>query len=398
MKEGWKLMKLHQIGKIFNGNSINEKVKQSKYTDIKFGLPFIATKDIGNDSKIDYQNGIRIPENEIKQFKIAPSNTPLICIEGGSAGRKIGFTQMNVCFGNKLFAFSASQSVMGKFVFYFYFSGSFKSQFSNQMTGLIGGVSMNKFKDIQIPLPPLPEQQCIVSIIEKAFEAIDKAIENTQKNLQNVKELFESYLNSVFENSSEGWERKTLKELTTVLGDGLHGTPKYSLEGEYHFINGNNLTNGVIQIKENTKRVSVEEFNKYKKNLTDRTVLVSINGTLGNVAFYNGEKIILGKSACYFNLTDSIYKNFVKYVLSSSYFLLYAHKESTGATIKNVSLRTMREFLVPVPVLKTQHKIVEKLDAIKTETQNLEAYYQQKLANLEELKKSILNKAFAGEL
>lgn len=255
------------------------------------------------------------------------------------------------------------------------------------------------FRNIKINYPKsLPEQQKIVAILDDAFGAIEKAKANTKHNLTHAKELFESYLQSVFENKGEGWEEKSLKELTTVLGDGLHGTPKYTIEGDYYFINGNNLTDGAIEFKASTKRVSIDEYNKYKKNLTDRTVLVSINGTLGNIAFYNGEKIILGKSACYFNLKENIDKNFILYVLSSPYFLNYAHKEATGATIKNVSLKTMREFLVPLPSTKNQKTIVKKLDTLSEQTKTLEKIYQEKINDLDELKKSILQKAFNGEL
>jgi type I restriction enzyme S subunit len=202
----------------------------------------------------------------------------------------------------------------------------------------------------------------------------------------------------VFANKGEGWEEKELREITSLLGDGLHGTPKYTESGEYYFINGNNLNNGEITYKDSTKRVSVLEYEKYKKKLNDRTILVSINGTLGNVAFYNNEKIILGKSACYFNLKNGVNKDFIKYIISSPYYLNYAHKEATGATIKNVSLKTMREFKVPLPSLSTQQSIVKKLDTLSTETKKLETIYQQKLNDLEELKKSILQKAFNGEL
>jgi len=251
---------------------------------------------------------------------------------------------------------------------------------------------------ISIPLPALPEQQNIVSILDEAFAAIAKAKANAEQNLKNVKELFESYLKGVFEKKGEGWEEKTIKELTTLLGDGLHGTPKYTIKGDYYFINGNNLTDGIIEFKESTKRVSIDEYHKYKKNLTGRTVLVSINGTLGNIAFYNNEKVILGKSACYFNLKESVDKFFIKYVISSPYFLKYAHKEATGATIKNVSLKTMREFKVPLPSLAEQQTIVSKLDALSAETKRLEGIYKQKIEDLEELKKSVLQKAFRGEL
>ena len=106
------------------------------------------------------------------------------------------------------------------------------------------------------------------------------------------------------------WKETTLGDCTSLLGDGLHGTPQYTQNGEYAFVNGNNLVNGRIIIKSDTKRVNRTQFEKYKKELCDRTIMVSINGTLGNVALYNGEKIILGKSACYFNVLESVDKDF----------------------------------------------------------------------------------------
>ena len=285
-----------------------------------------------------------------------------------------------------------------KYLYYLTKTAFFKDSLNSHLTGQQPNYGYSHYSKIQIPLPPLLEQKRIVAILDEAFAAIAKAKANAEQNLKNSKELFESYLQGVFENKGDGWEKRTLKELTSHLGDGLHGTPKYTTEGDYYFINGNNLTDGVIEFKSSTKRVSFEEYNKHKKNLTDRTILVSINGTLGNVAFYNNEKIILGKSACYFNMKDGIDKNYIKYVLSSSYFLKYAHKEATGATIKNVSLKTMREFIVPLPSLKQQQVIVQNLDALSDETKKLEAIYQQKINDLEELKKSVLQKAFSGEL
>jgi len=89
------------------------------------------------------------------------------------------------------------------------------------------------------------------------------------------------------------WKKVTLQDVVSILGDGLHGTPKYDEEGEYFFINGNNLSNGRIVMKNKTKRASKGEYEKYKKELNDRTILVSINGTLGNIAIYNGEKCFL---------------------------------------------------------------------------------------------------------
>lgn len=150
----------------------------------------------------------------------------------------------------------------------------------------------------------------------------------------------------------DSWKWVKLGNCVTVLGDGIHGTPIYSPEGEYFFVNGNNLKDGEIVIKSDTKRVSVDEYTKYKKELNERTVLVSINGTIGNIAFYNGEKVILGKSACYFNLVDELFPQYIYWIVKSEYFLKYAYSNATGSTIKNVSLGAMRNFLIPLPPTK----------------------------------------------
>lgn len=168
-----------------------------------------------------------------------------------------------------------------------------------------------------------------------------------------------------FENIPENWEIRELKEVVSVLGDGLHGTPKYDDNGEYYFINGNNLSNGKILIKDETKRTSKSEYEKYKKPLNSRTILISINGTLGNVATYNGEKCFLGKSACYFNVLENVDKHFIKYLFYDNRFKDYIYNFATGTTIKNISLKSMREykFLIPKQQEK-QEKIASILGAL----------------------------------
>ncbi|WP_151948971.1 restriction endonuclease subunit S [Aliarcobacter butzleri] len=179
------------------------------------------------------------------------------------------------------------------------------------------------------------------------------------------------------------WKECTLAEITSILGDGLHGTPNYDKNGEYFFINGNNLSNGKIIIKSDTKRADISEYTKYKKNLNDRTILVSINGTLGNIALYNNEKCILGKSACYFNVNDDVDKYFIKYVVTNKDFQEYIRNFATGTTIPNVSLKTMREYSFFLPPLEEQKAIAEvlsslddKIDLLHRQNQTLESLAQ----------------------
>ena len=399
MKQGWEIKTLDEVctikGRIgYRGYTKQDLVEEGE------GAISLSPSNI-KDNQIIYKNCTYISwfkYDESPEIKIYEGD--IIYCKTASIGKIALIENLpEKATINPQFVVLKELKCSNKYLFFFMNSREFKEQ-ERQIIGgtAIPTLSQANLGSLKIPLPPLPEQQRIVAILDEAFAAIAKAKDNAEQNLKNAKELFESFMQGVFENKGDGWEEKTLKELTTHLGDGLHGTPKYTIEGDYYFINGNNLTDGAIEFKESTKRVSIDEYNKHKKNLTDRTVLVSINGTLGNVAFYNGEKIILGKSACYFNLKESVDKNFILYVLSSPYFLNYAQKEATGATIKNVSLKTMREFLVPIPSIKEQQTIVQKLDALSAETKKLEAIYQQKLNDLEELKKSVLQKAFSGSL
>ena len=388
--------KLGKIAKIYNGNSINAEEKEKKYKGVD-GRNYIGTKDIEFDCSVNYNNGVRIPFDE-KKFKIAPAGSVLVCAEGGSAGKKSAFITEDVCFGNKLFAITNNQGLFdGKYVFYYTRYKRFFDLFKNELSGLIGGVSSKKFGEIPISLPPLPTQHAIVTRIESLFAELDKAAEHLRTAQQQIKIYRQAVLNQMLNNEDGKWKVVKLGEICSVLGDGLHGTPKFVENGDFYFINGNNL-NGVIVIKQDTKTTNLEEFEKYKKNLNERTILISINGTLGNIAYYNGEPVVLGKSACYFNLLDGIEKDYVKYCLLSERFRSYAFKNATGSTIKNVPLKAMRMYSLPLPPLTEQQRIVKEIESRLSQATATETYIENALQQAEALRQSILKKAFGGEL
>ncbi len=162
----------------------------------------------------------------------------------------------------------------------------------------------------------------------------------------------------------EEWKEIKLKEATDIIGDGIHGTPVFSDDGDFFFVNGNNLCNGEIVIKQDTKRTSLSEYQKFKKELTERTLFVSINGTIGNTAKYNGEPIVLGKSACYLNVSKDYDFDFIYYIINSPDFLRCITGLATGTTIKNVSLKTIREYSFKAPSKEKQTKIAEVLKSL----------------------------------
>jgi type I restriction enzyme S subunit len=160
----------------------------------------------------------------------------------------------------------------------------------------------------------------------------------------------------------------------------LHGTPKFDDNGDYYFINGNNLSKGKIIIKSDTRKTTLEEYEKYRKKIDDRTILLSINGTLGNIAYYDGEKCILGKSACYLNILDTVDKDFIRYILTDQQFQNYIDVFAHGSTIKNVSLKTIREYPFLLPPLPEQKAIADvlsslddKIDLLHRQNKTLEA-------------------------
>ena len=196
----------------------------------------------------------------------------------------------------------------------------------------------------------------------------------------------------------KGWVWCKLEDITSVIGDGLHGTPQYNPNGAYYFVNGNNLSNRQIIIKNNTKRVSEEEYIKYKKPLNEHTILVSINGTIGNIGTYSNEQIILGKSACYFNITPFLVKEYMCYVIESNYFQKYALLSATGSTIKNVPLKAINEFYVPIPPVSEQKRIVSEIDYLLAFINKVEEGRENLQNIVQSAKSKILDLAIHGKL
>ncbi len=188
--------------------------------------------------------------------------------------------------------------------------------------------------------------------------------------------------------------RTTIKlvDATSRIGDGLHGTPIYDDRGEYYFINGNNLDNGYISIKKDTKKVGESEFTKHKKDLNKHTLFLSINGTIGNLARYRGEKCILGKSAAYINIKDGYDSDYFYYVLLDDRFKKHITNNASGSTIKNVSLEQLREYEINIPDPETQKKIASILGAYDAKIENNNKI----IKNLEATAQTIFNEWFVN--
>lgn len=196
LPDGWLWVRLGTIGKIFNGDSISASEKESKFKGVD-GRPYIATKDVGYGlARLDYENGVSIPEGDTK-FKVAHAGAVLICAEGGSAGKKCGLVEKDVCFGNKLFANEVYGGIPSRLMLYIYLSSTFRQSFEAAMTGIIGGVSIAKFSHLLVPLPPLPEQHRIVAKVDEMM-AMCERLESQQAEAQHAHiELVKALIDSL---------------------------------------------------------------------------------------------------------------------------------------------------------------------------------------------------------
>lgn len=251
---------------------------------------------------------------------------------------------------------------------------------------------------------PVAEQQRIVAILNEAFAAIDNAKTNAVQNLKNSKELFDSYLQKVFETKGEGWEEKTLGDVCSLITDGKHGDCENETNSGYFFLSAKDVRNGTL-LFDNARQITKSGFEEIHRrtNLKPGDIcMVNTGATIGRISFapddpktYNST---FQKSVAVIKTIPVLINNqYCCYLLQSDLKKLV--KVSSGTAVPNLLLRDLKNHKINLPkTLKAQQTIVLKLDALSSKTQKLEAIYQQKINNLEELKKSVLQKAFSGEL
>lgn len=172
LPRNWMLSTLDSVSNLYTGNSINATEKKKYFSGVD-GINYIATKDVNFDNTINYDNGIKIPDNYLSKFKISYFNSVLLCLEGGSAGRKIGLLEQDVCFGNKLCSLSFYYGE-NKWLYYFLQSPQFLGDFQESKSGIIGGVSIKNLGNIPIPILPINEQNRITQKVEKLFEKVNQ--------------------------------------------------------------------------------------------------------------------------------------------------------------------------------------------------------------------------------
>lgn len=260
----------------------------------------------------------------------------------------------------------------------------------------VTGIKSSLLKKIRISFPPLPEQQRIVSILDECFAAIDKAKANTELNLKNAKELLDVFLHKYFTNKEDGWEEKKLKDVAEYF-NGLTYSPKDVSDKGIIVLRSSNIQDDKLDFDD---IVRVTSAVKEKIIVRDGDILMCSR---------NGSKRLVGKTAPIENLPEQMTFGTFMMIIRSEYnpYLLWFFKSldfkkqisgGENTMINQITRYMLDDVIVSFPPFEKQLEIVQQLDSIYKESQKLESIYQKKLTDLEELKKSILQKAFAGEL
>jgi len=358
MNKNWEMKKLGEVCEIVNGGTPDTKVPEYWNGEHLW----ITPKDMG---KLD---NIYVDETERKitdaglknsSAKILPINSIILSSRAPIGHLAINKKEISTNQGCK--GIVPKEGLLSLFLFYF-LKNSVELLNSLGSGTTFKELSSSKLSEIKIPLPTLSEQQRIVPILDETFTSIDKAKEKTEKNLQNSREIFDSYLQSV---DAEKESLGSLVDITTGKLDANAATEN----GQYHFA----FDCEAILLAGNN---AVGDFNvkhyKGKFNAYQRTYVITVNQE--NRVLYR---------YLYFQMLKSL-KEF--------------KMRSVGTGTKFLKLGMIKDLEIALPPLSEQHSIVAKLDALSSETKRLEAIYQQKLAALDELKKSVLQKAFSGEL
>lgn len=381
-----------------------QEIKKEKLSSKPEGYYVLAMRTFSKDGYIDFSKPYWIKSDiEDKNAFLLPGEFAIIDADMDTSLPKIGKVLLNSY--NKKFLLAAhvrkinvQSNVNSYFMYGVMRNEQLLRRLKKESSGSIaqGLLDKNIYKQT-VYIPKILEQEKI-GLFFKEFENI---ITLHQRKLDFLKEQKKGFLQKMFPKNgakvpelrfagfADDWEERKLSDGTNKIGDGLHGTPRYSEDGEVYFVNGNNLVNGQIVIMPETKKVTSNEQSKDDKALNESTILMSINGTIGNLAWYRGENLMLGKSAAYIEVSD-FDKKFIYAYLQTRPVKDYYLNSLTGTTIKNLGLKAIRNTNICTPTIDEQAKIgvlFQNLD--KTIT-----LYQRKLDLLKEQKKGFLKKMF----
>jgi len=415
LPKDWQIKKLGEVCEVGAGNS----APQDKDLFLKGTYPFFRTSDVGRvkkgfiDSSID-----RLNDEGIKKLKLFSKGTILFPKSGASTflNHRVMMNVDGYVSSHLATIKSKAEYLNDKFLLYYLITIDAKHLMQDIS---YPSLKISDIKQIPIPLPPLSEQKKIVEVLDQAFAGIEQSRQNTKQNLKNAKEIFESYLQfaltppqgdalslpksdtlSLSKSDALSLSKWEVKKLGEMCETGSGGTP---LKTHKEYYDGGTipwLLSGEVRQGEifASKNFITEKGlkNSSAKLFPPNTVLVAMYGaTAGQVGILRFESTT-NQAICGILPNDRTVPEYIFYYFLSKKDELVA--QAVGGAQPNISQIKIKNTIIPLPPLSEQKKIVQELDALKTQTESLEKIYNQKLSDLDELQKSLLQKAFAGEL
>jgi type I restriction enzyme S subunit len=263
------------------------------------------------------------------------------------------------------------------------------------------GLNMPIIKEILIPVPPISEQERVVAFLNRILGVIEKAKLNTEINLENTKELFESYFQQIILNHSKNWQLGKLGEVCDLITDGTHFSPKNEIKGDYKYVTAKNIRPFIIDLTNISYISKKDHLEIYKRCPVKKgDVLYIKDGATAGIAAINTveDEFSLLSSVALIKPSDCILNTFLVYYMNSIIGRKNFLKYIDGAAITRLTLVKIKNVIIPVPPISKQTEIVDQLNILSRHLSKLEVIYQNKRRYFEDFKKTVLQKAFAGEL
>jgi type I restriction enzyme S subunit len=370
MKAGWEIKTLGEVCVIDKKQGIHKN------------LPYVGLENIESNTG-QFLGSIDSIEVKSSTFKFSPEH--LLYGRLRPYLNKVMLPDFSGHCSTEIFPIKPNAELLREFLQYWFFKEDTVEQINATCTGArMPRANMNEVLDFEFPLPPLPEQKRLVTLLDEAFESIATAKANAQQNLKNARALFESHLNEVFTKRGEGWEEKTLVEVCAEIFAG-GDVPKDAFSK-------NETAEFKVPVYANGEKNKGLFGYTNKPRTSEPSITISARGTIGyseirTQPFYPVVRLIVIVPK-----KEILDLSFVQFVISNIDFV------HSGSSIPQLTVPMVKEYKIPFPPLSEQKNIVHKLDNLREETQRLEALYSRKIAALDELKKALLHRAFSGEL
>jgi type I restriction enzyme S subunit len=400
--EHWKKSKLKYITNVNMGQSPSSEF----YNSDKIGIPFLQ----GN---ADFGELNPIPSVWTSEAsKLAQKDDILISVRAPIGA--VNIADQEYAIGRGL----CSLNTVNNDSKYLYYSMLVLKDMLNSLgTGsTFTAISAEEVRNILTVYPTINEQIKIRTYLDNKIFLIDKLIIQKHRLIKLLEEERAAVINEAVTKGlnpdvkmkdsgipwigdiPEHWETKRLKYIATKIGDGIHATPNYVNSSEKYFVNGNNLIQDRITITDATRCIDESEYEKLKVPIKKGSILISINGTIGNLAYYNNEKVVFGKSVAYIELKDELHNKMAYFIFQASYVTDIFEESLSGTTIKNLSLYTLRNTKMLIPPIKEQLEIIEFIENKLQELNNTKSRINKEIKLLEEYRTALISETVTGQI